>query len=136
MTYCLDSSFIINLLRKGGVWAETLQGLFTENNQLLISVATYAELDFGSLKSSNMKKEREKINGFLSDFNIQLFPITKETAEMFSQLKMNLENKGLRVEDFDLLIGACAIENNAVLVTDNVKHFSRFPDLRIYKNGI
>lgn len=35
------------------------------------------------------------------------------------------------IEDADILIGASALENNAVLVTNNEAHLGRIADLRI-----
>ena len=39
--------------------------------------------------------------------------------------------KGRGIEDADILIGASAIANNAVLVTDNEKHLGHIEGLRI-----
>jgi tRNA(fMet)-specific endonuclease VapC len=35
------------------------------------------------------------------------------------------------LDDFDILIAATAIVNNCVLVSNNIKHFERIPDLNI-----
>jgi len=34
-------------------------------------------------------------------------------------------------DEFDIIIGASAIDNNLILVTDNVKHFKNFYDIKI-----
>ena len=39
------------------------------------------------------------------------------------------ESIGQTIEDFDLLIGITARENNLTVVTHNTKHFSRIEDL-------
>jgi predicted nucleic acid-binding protein len=37
----------------------------------------------------------------------------------------------MRVDQFDLLIGATAVHHEMVLVTSNIKHFERIPGLNI-----
>lgn len=46
-------------------------------------------------------------------------------------MKSDLERKGMRIDDFDLLIGATALKNSLTLVTHNIKHFKRIPGLPI-----
>lgn len=53
------------------------------------------------------------------------------SLETYGNLRYKLERVGLKTSDMDLLIGATAIHNNLTLVTGNVKHFERMPDLRI-----
>ena len=40
-------------------------------------------------------------------------------------------DKGIRIEDMDLLIAATAIYNELTLVTNNTKHFENVPNLKI-----
>ena len=42
-----------------------------------------------------------------------------------------LRSQGLLIDDFDLLIGASAVANDLILVTENVKHLERIPHLKI-----
>ena len=42
-----------------------------------------------------------------------------------------LEQQGTRLSDMDLLIASIALDNNLILVTSNLKHFSRIPGLKI-----
>ena len=46
-------------------------------------------------------------------------------------MKTLLEKQGMRIDEFDLLIGTSALANSMILVTHNTKHFSRIPDLTI-----
>lgn len=51
-------------------------------------------------------------------------------VEAFSQEKVALEKKGMVIEDFDLLIGVTARENDLMVVTHNQNHFSRIDNLK------
>ena len=42
-----------------------------------------------------------------------------------------MEKLGKPIDSFDLLIAATALENDLILVTNNLKHFSRIPGLKI-----
>jgi tRNA(fMet)-specific endonuclease VapC len=42
-----------------------------------------------------------------------------------------LEKRGKPISDMDMFIAATAIEEDLILVTDNVKHFSRIPGLKV-----
>ena len=50
-----------------------------------------------------------------------------EAAFIYSYLRKD----GMLIEDDDILIGANALENNAILVTNNERHFSRIVGLKI-----
>jgi tRNA(fMet)-specific endonuclease VapC len=56
---------------------------------------------------------------------------TDEVSEAFGELKAFAYSQGRPIEDFDIAIAAHAVVEGAVLVTANVRHFARFPDLAI-----
>ncbi|ABZ98437.1 Conserved hypothetical protein [Leptospira biflexa serovar Patoc strain 'Patoc 1 (Paris)'] len=100
-----------------------------KNISKVISVITYGELIFGAKKS----KSREK--NLATVYRIgELFPVielTKGIVETFGEVKATVQKKGNTVDDFDLLIGSTALFLNYTLVTNNEKHFSLIPDLKI-----
>ena len=51
--------------------------------------------------------------------------------ESYGKVKALLESKGQRIDDFDILIGVTAQQNNFTMVTANIKHLGRTPDLHI-----
>lgn len=53
------------------------------------------------------------------------------SLQLYGQLKSRLEQAGTRIDDFDLLIGASALQNGLILVTHNTKHFARLEGLNI-----
>lgn len=133
MTCCLDTSFVVNYFRKGGDWISAIAKFKNDHDLIAISVISYGELLHGALRARNPAKEKEKLREFITNFEVSIFPLSASTAEIFSELKVGLEKSGQVVDNFDLLIGATAIENKAVMVTDNLRHFSRFPGLKIYR---
>jgi predicted nucleic acid-binding protein len=63
----------------------------------------------------------------------RLLPVTRPIAERFGHIRGSLRQRGLIVGDADLLIAATAIHHDRILVTRNVRHFSRIPNLSLYR---
>ena len=57
------------------------------------------------------------------------YPI--QYTRKYGEIRWGLEKQGLRIGDMDIFIAATAVEEDLILVTGNVKHFERIPDLRI-----
>lgn len=49
----------------------------------------------------------------------------------FAEEKAKLKNKGMLIDDFDLLIGSTALYYGMTLVTENVGHLGRLADIEI-----
>ena len=131
MKFLLDTSFVINYLRHGGKWEQEIAALRARGG-FEVSVITYGELYYGSLRASNPVREKEKYESFLENFEVSVVSLATEIIKIYAQTKLLLEKKGEQLDDFDLLIGATAVASDAILVTDNVKHFVRFPKLEVY----
>jgi tRNA(fMet)-specific endonuclease VapC len=93
-----------------------------------ISEITVAELLYGASCSNRKEKILKEVEQFISHFTV--LPIY-ESLSTYADLKAILRSKGLMIDDFDMLIGASAIKNSLVLVTDNVKHFERIPHIQL-----
>ena len=57
--------------------------------------------------------------------------VSRTVVETFALLRVQLEREGQRLDDFDILIAATALNLGYTLVTDNVRHFERIPGLRV-----
>ena len=87
------------------------------------------ELYYGAFKSQQPVGNLAKIKTL--EQAAETIPVGMETAELFGTLKAHLENKGERLDDFDLILAACAIAHNLILVTNNTGHFKRIADLKL-----
>lgn len=52
-------------------------------------------------------------------------------CESFGKIKANLVNSGQIIDDADIFIASCALDINAILVTNNEKHFFGIEGLKI-----
>ena len=87
-----------------------------------ISEITIAELKYGATKSNKPDFHHEVLNRFSN--SIEVISII-EVLDSYAFEKVRLEKAGNRIDDFDLLIGATAIANELILVTNNTKHLQR-----------
>ena len=49
--------------------------------------------------------------------------------DIYAYEKAKLRRQGLMVDDFDILIGSTSIANQMVMVSNNVRHMSRFDNI-------
>lgn len=126
---CLDTSFIIDLLR-GEEKAKDIKNELNKKNELItITSPSIIELITGANLSSASEKEKEKINEFLSFTTI--FNLDRTSSFLAGDIEANLIKKGKKIEIEDIMIAAITINNNETLLTRNKKHFSRIQNLKI-----
>ncbi|RUA33308.1 MAG: type II toxin-antitoxin system VapC family toxin [Bacteroidetes bacterium] len=126
MEYLLDTNICIYFLKGRYGLVEKMDKIGFEN--LYISEITVAELKFGVEKSDKPEKNRPIINELIDKFKI----LTIFSAlDIFAKEKAKLKKEGKILDDFDLLIGSTAAQENMVLVTNNEKHFKRIRNLEI-----
>lgn len=131
MAFLIDTSSIVNFLR-GKQGSDILWREISSKGDLLISIITKAELLYGTYRSGDPDAEKKKVLNLISDFDIEIAPLNDDIVDLYADVKARLEKTGKRLDEFDLLIGATAVANRSILVTDNQKHFRRFPDLKLY----
>ncbi len=93
-----------------------------------ISSIVASELLYGAKKKSS-KKLMKIVDLFLNSFKI--YDFNKLAAEEYSKIRVYLEKKGLIIGAYDLQIAAHAKSLNAVLVSNNLKEFSRIKGLKL-----
>jgi tRNA(fMet)-specific endonuclease VapC len=100
---------------------------------LAISAVTVAELEFGILSSCRPVQYRERLNQFLA--LLVEVPFDRVSAEQHARIRQTLRSAGAQIGPMDLLLAATALAHDAIVVTNNVREFSRVPGLRV-ENGI
>jgi len=58
-------------------------------------------------------------------------PYDVATAKEFGKIRANLEKRGTILPDADIQVAATAIYHDLELVSGNLRHFSRIPNLKI-----
>lgn len=94
-----------------------------------LPVVAAQELLYGVHYKSLGERRRAKVDKWIKKF--KQLPYDAEAARIAAELKADLARSGALIEDADLQIAAIALRDGLVLVTDNVKHFGRIPNLKI-----
>jgi len=125
--YLLDTDTIIYNLKGNDAIKRNLQNHFED--PMKICVITLMELYFGAYKSEKIAGNLAKVRTIENAFEI--ISSGRESAEIIGMLKATLEKSGTPLDDFDLIIASCALTNNLILVTNNIKHYSRIEGLKL-----
>ncbi len=126
--YMLDTNICIYVLKNH---SDKLRLKFKAIKNICISSVTYAELCYGIEIGENSKREDRwnQLNNFTQHLLID--PLDEDAARHYGFIRALLKKQGTPIGNNDLLIASHARGLNAVLVTNNVKEFSRIPDLTI-----
>ncbi len=124
--YLLDTDIVVFLFRNKKGIAKRLALL--DPKDIYISEVTIAELEFGNHLSGRYEENRGMLESFLSSVNVVPF---SKAIMLYAQERYRLQKIGQGIEDFDLLIGCTSVSENLIMVTNNVKHYSRIEGIQI-----
>ena len=124
--YLLDTNIIVFLLRGQMGIRDSIERIGID--QCHISEITYAELLYGAECSSDPAKNTALVDRVLEDIN--MIPISN-SLKVFAKCRAHLRKIGKIVDDADILIGATAIDNKFIMVTENIKHFENLPGITL-----
>jgi tRNA(fMet)-specific endonuclease VapC len=125
MPYLIDTDIVINSIKGNTKVNQKISEYATIPKA--ISIITFGELLYGAKRSIQRDKNTSIVYRLAEIFPI--VGITRSTIEAFTDVKMALDVRGERIEDFDLLIAATALSLNYTLVTNNTKHYKRIKGL-------
>jgi tRNA(fMet)-specific endonuclease VapC len=125
--YLLDTDTVIYILKGDSVVEANLKQHI--HDPIKIGTITLMELYYGAYKSQRVTSNLAKIRTL--ENVLEVIPIGEEIAETFGREKTRLEKQGIPLDDFDLILGCCALAHNLTLVTNNVRHFRRIEGLQV-----
>ena len=128
MQFLLDTNICIYIIkRKLQQVLERFQAI--DLSAISISSISVAELEYGIYKSQRPEQNRIALAQFL--LPLEIVPFDERATEVYGQLRATLERQGTVIGAMDLLIAAQAKTFGLILVTNNVREFSRIQDLVI-----
>ena len=130
MTKALLDTNIISAFMKGNPSVvDSFSQYIKRHKQLSLSIITYYELLRG-LKAVGSDKRVFSLQAFMAQ--CEVIPLTQPIIEIAAEIYGTLKNKGILIEDADILIAATAIHKGMSVVTGNTEHFKRVKGLKIY----
>lgn len=130
MAYLFDTDAVSELLRPRPLQAyvEWLSTIPREDQYT--SAVTVGELYKGAFRSRRKEHHLTNIDERVLPA-VTVLPYDIATARVFGEIRAKLEEAGTILADADLQIAATAIHHDLELVTGNLRHFERIPNLRI-----
>jgi tRNA(fMet)-specific endonuclease VapC len=127
MIYLLDTNVCARYLN--GKSLAIRQRLRSTNlADIAVCSVVKGELFYGAMKSNNLEKTLDRQQEFLKLF-VSL-PFDDDASFIYGRIRAELSAKGIIIGANDLQIAAIAMVNNLILVTHNVREFSRVNGLR------
>ena len=126
LRYMLDTNLCIRVLR------DRPQGLRERFNaeaaSLCISMVTLAELLYGAEKSQRSSETRREVERFAA--RLEVLPFDADAAAHYANIRADLERRGQVIGAYDMMIAGHARSRGLVVVTGNLREFTRVEGLR------
>ena len=128
MNYLLDTCVISDFLKKDPQTLKRFKSL--SPSQLHISTVTVMEIEYGlALNPDKAKKIRPIWDSLLE--TIVVLSYCTECARHTAQQRAIFKNSGRLIGPYDIQLTGTALAHNLVVVTSNIKEFSRTPELAV-----
>lgn len=127
MTYLLDTSSVSDYFKRVGATYERFQA--HPPHALRISTITEHEMRFGLALKPGATRLAALVRSFLQV--VEVLPFDRGDAAASAEVQAALTRAGTSIGDLDILIAGVALARDHVLVTSNVKHFSKVPGLAL-----
>ena len=125
VTHLLDTSVYSQPIRKMPVQTALDRWEAAGDTAVVSSVICEAEVLFGIRKEkrrNNDTKIGERYDALLKG-KCDLLPVDQSVAEIYAEMRDDLQSRGESVADMDLLIAATAKANNLIVATLNTNDF-------------
>ena len=127
LKYMLDTDTCIYVIKNR---PDVVGVIFNRNDGMIaISAITLSELVHGVEKSSNVKKNRDNVEDFVS--RLEVLDYSPKASAHYGDILSDLERRGEVIGVNDLHIAAHCRSEGLVLVTNNTREFKRVDGLRI-----
>ena len=128
--YLFDTDAISELLRPRPLdpYVEWLKAV--PRDAQFTSAVTVGELFKGAYRSAVRERHLENIEKRVLPA-VTVLPFDISAARVFGMIRADLERSGNVLPDADLQVAATAVYHDLELVTGNIRHFQRIPNLRL-----
>ena len=130
MAFLFDTDAISELLRPRPARAYVKWIMKVAREEQFTSAVVIGELYKGAYRSQDWERHLTNIEQRVLPA-VTVLPYDISIAKVFGKIRAHLEEIGTILPDADIQIAATAIGHNLELITGNLRHFSRIPDLKL-----
>jgi tRNA(fMet)-specific endonuclease VapC len=128
MRFLLDTNICIYLIKTRP--PEVIEKFQRHSPQdVAISIITLFELQYGVEKSQYRERSENALSKFLIPLN--LIDLDRLSVLDAAAIRAQLEEKGMPIGPYDILIAGLARSRGLILVTNNTKEFERIAGLKL-----
>ncbi len=120
--HMLDTDISSYLIKGRAVQVEAKLSLLAPA-MVCVSVVTQAELMYGLKRLPDSHPLHHAVRQFLSI--VRVLAWDSEAANYYAGIRHQLVSSGQTIGDMDMMIAAHSLSANAVLVTNNIRHYNR-----------
>src|SRR3954452_12825215 len=126
LCYMINTDICIYVMKK---YPQNLRDTFnTLADQLCISSITLGELHYCAEKSRRRGENLKAIEHFVA--RLDVLPFADKAAAHYGQVRAELERAGTPCGPHDMQIGGHARSEGLIVVTNNMREFTRMPAVR------
>jgi tRNA(fMet)-specific endonuclease VapC len=127
MAYMLDTNILSALVDSpDGPVSQRVERAGSRN--ICTSIIAAGEIRYGVMRKSS-RRLSDLVEQLLRRIRIE--PLNVPADREYGRIRLLLEKAGTLISGNDMLIAAHALATDSILVTDNVREFSRVPGLKI-----
>lgn len=126
---CLDTSILIDFLKGNSKAIKVIQKYEEQGHTIAVATPTIIEIVRGLKSKYSTPRERTLVYDFIESINS--LDLDKNSAVVAGKVEMELADAGMKMDLTDIMIGSIALMNQEVLLTKNIKHFSRIKGLEV-----
>ena len=130
MAYLFDTDAISEVLRPRPLQPYLVWLRAIPRDAQFTSAVTAGELFKGAYRLAARERHLRNIEERVLPA-VTILPYDLSVARAFGEIRADLERGGAIIPDADLQIAATALHHDLELVTGNLRHFERIPNLRI-----
>lgn len=123
----LDTDFIIGYLRDASKIIEILSNYEENKTELKTTIINVGEIYKGAYLSAKIKENIKKIELFLK--KVEILDLDVAIMKIYAKISADLRKKGEIIGDYDELIASITIHHKDILITRNIRHYERIPQL-------
>jgi len=124
----IDTDTLSYFFRNNSGVVSRFKTYLQEYDVINVSVITHYEV-LNGLYFKDAKSQLEAFNKFV-ELN-RVLPLTKNISKKAAEIYAGLRSQGLNIGHNDTLIAGTALEYDLQLITNNLNHFKRIPNLDI-----
>jgi predicted nucleic acid-binding protein len=124
----LDTDILSEYLRNNPIVVANVSEYLKEYDTINLSIITYYEI-LNGLLYKDARKQLAKFEAFIK-LN-RVIPLTLPMAKAAAEIQSELRKKRIEIGHTDTLIAGIALTSKFQLITNNMRHFQRIPQLDI-----